>query len=427
MSARRAALAVLDATLSGQATLDRAFERAATRNALAGPDRGFARALAAVTLRRLGEIDAAVEPLLKRPLPRKALTARNILRLGAAQLLFFGTPAHAAVGETTGLATGRSSAYRGLVNAVLRRISTEAPGGMAPDDAARANTPGWLWESWAKAYGRDGARAIAVAHQAEPPLDFTILKGDDAEWAERLGATVLPTGGVRIAGSARAADLPGYDDGAWAPQDAAAALPARMLGDIAGRTVIDLCAAPGGKTAQLAAAGAQATAVDLSEARLERLEENLRRLGLKAETVAADGREWRPPAPADAVLLDAPCSATGTIRRRPDVAWNKRSGDVRALKPIQRALLDAAAEMTRPGGLLVYACCSLQAEEGPEQTAKFLANHPDFARAPLVEGEIPGLPADAITASGDLRTLPSMWPDIGGMDGFYAARLIRSN
>jgi len=425
VSARHAALAVLDATLSRRATLDRAFERAAGRYHLDGPDRAFARALAATTLRRLGELDAAVAPLLKRPLPKKALTARNILRLGAAQILFFRTPPHAAVGETTGLATGAAASYRGLVNAVLRRVAAGEARLLAEDAAARADTPGWLWESWRAAYGPEGAAGIARAHLAEPPLDFTILKGDADAWADAFGGTVLPTGGVRIAGSARVEELPGYGDGAWLPQDAAAALPARFLGDVAGRSVVDLCAAPGGKTAQLAAAGAHVVAVEKSESRAPRLRENLARLGLSAEIVVDDGVAWRPPAPVDAVLLDAPCSATGTIRRHPDAPWSKQTADVRALLPVQMALLDAAAAMVRPGGTLVYACCSLQPEEGPEQAGAFLARQPGFARAPLAAAEIPGLPEAAVTADGDLRTLPSMWAEIGGMDGFYACRLVR--
>lgn len=426
MSSRRAALAVLDATLSGRATLDRAFDRAAGHYRLLGPDRAFARALAAVVLRHLGEIDAALKPLLKRPLPRKALSAQNILRLGAAQLLFLGTPPHAAVGETTSLATGRAAAYRGLANAVLRRLAKEGAPKPTAGEAARRNTPGWLWESWRTAYGEADAAAIAEAHMREPPTDFTVLRGAAADWADSLGAELLPTGGLRRQGSVRVTELPGYDVGAWAPQDAAAALPARLLGDVAGKTVVDLCAAPGGKTAQLAAAGADVTAVDIAEARMERLGENMARLRLTVDAVVADAAAWRPDAPVDAVLLDAPCAATGTIRRHPDVLWTKSTQTVRALAPIQARLLAAAADMLKPGGVLVYACCSLQPEEGPGQIAAFLAGRTDCVRSPIAPGSLSGLPEDAITPDGDLRTLPSMWSDIGGMDGFYAARLVKA-
>lgn len=422
MSARRAALATLDATLGRKATLDRAFDRAARTERLEGPDRAFARALASTTLRRLGQLDAAIAPLLKRPLPNKALTAKNILRLGAAQILFLKTPAHAAVGETTGLATGRASAYRGLVNAVLRRLTESGDAALDGQDAARLNTPGWLWESWREAYGAAGARAIAEAHMHEAPLDLTVFNGDAASWGERLSAALLPTGSLRRAAGGRPTDLPGFDEGAWTPQDAAAALPARMLGDVEGQHVVDLCAAPGGKTAQLASAGARVTAVDLSRDRLDRLEANLARLGLTAEIVAADAVEWRPPAPVDAILLDAPCASTGTIRRRPDVAWTKSSRQVKALTQIQSDLLYAAADMLKPGGRLAYACCSLQPAEGPDLIARFLGKRADFDRAPI---DLAGLPDGAVTADGDLRTLPSMWPDLGGMDGFYAAALVK--
>jgi 16S rRNA (cytosine967-C5)-methyltransferase len=321
---------------------------------------------------------------------------------------------------------GRSQTYRGLVNAVLRRVA-EAGSSVLEDkpSAARLNTPGWLWEGWRKAYGADTVADIAAVHMQEPPLDFTILKGAPVDWANRFGGFVLPTGGVRLARSTKATDLPGYSAGSWLPQDAAAAMPACLFGDLGGKQVIDLCAAPGGKTAQLAAKGAQVTAVDMGELRMERLAENMNRLGLTVKTVVADALEWRPEALVDAVLLDAPCSATGTIRRHPDVPWTKTTGAVRSLLPIQSELMDAAAEMVRPGGMLIYACCSLQPEEGPAQAAAFLKRRPDFVRAPISLDDLPGLPAEAITEQGDLRTLPSFWADRGGMDGFYGVRLVK--
>ncbi len=424
-SSRRAALSVLDAVLGRQIPLDLAFERAVSQQKLSGPDRGFARALAATVLRRLGQIDGAVDPFLRRPLPKRALTPRNILRLGAAQLLFLETPAHAAVSETTDLASGKNKTYRGLTNAVLRRIAEAGPDLLDQEQAWRANTPEWLWQSWRKSYGDAEAQAIAESHQLEPPLDISVLRGAPADWSEKLEAALLPTGSLRRTISAAVPDLAGFADGAWQVQDAAAALPARMLGDVYGKQVIDLCAAPGGKTAQLASVGAHVTAVDAGAERMPRVLENMKRLGLQAETIVGDATEWRPDAPVDAVLLDAPCSSTGTIRRRPDVLWSKRPRDVASLADIQAELLDAAAEMLKPGGMLVYACCSLEAEEGPDQITQFLGARSDFARAPLASDEIPGLPESAITADGDLRTLPSMWPDHGGMDGFYAARLIK--
>ncbi len=424
-SSRRAALSVLDAVLGRQIPLDLAFERAVGQQKLSGPDRGFARAMAATVLRRLGQIDDAVDPFLRRPLPKRAITPRNILRLGAAQILFLETPAHAAVSETTDLASGKNKTYRGLTNAVLRRIAEAGPELLEDQNAARLNTPEWLWQSWRKSYGNETALAIAEAHQLEPPLDISLLKGDPADWPEKLEATLLPTGSLRRTISAAVPDLAGFTDGVWQVQDAAATLPARMLGDVSGKRVIDLCAAPGGKTSQLVSAGANVIAVDAGAERMPRVHENLKRLGLEAGTVIADATEWRPETPVDAILLDAPCSSTGTIRRRPDVLWSKRPRDVTSLAEIQAELLRAAADMLKPGGMLVYACCSLEAEEGPDQIVTFLEDCPEFARAPLSSSEVAGLPEDAITADGDLRTLPSMWPEHGGMDGFYAARLIK--
>jgi 16S rRNA (cytosine967-C5)-methyltransferase len=385
-------------------------------------DRAFVRNLAATTLRRLGQIDDLVAAYVARPLPAAAHTARNILRLGAAQLVFLETPPHAAVNETVALAAGRGAErYKGLVNAVLRRLAAEGKARAAVQDAARLNTPDWLWESWRAAYGESAARRIAEAHLAEPPLDISV-RSDPAAWAARLEAEPLSTGSLRRHGGGLVPDLPGYAEGAWWIQDAASALPARLLGDVRGRRVIDLCAAPGGKTAQLAAAGARVTAVELSKPRLARIRENLARLKLEAELVAADAETWRPAAPADAVLLDAPCSATGTIRRHPDLPWRKSAKDLSALAAAQQRLLANAARMVKPGGRLVYAVCSLQPEEGPAVVARFLKEHADFALEPVRPDELSDA-AEFIAADGTLRTLPCHWSDRGGLDGFYAARL----
>jgi 16S rRNA (cytosine967-C5)-methyltransferase len=262
-----------------------------------------------------------------------------------------------------------------------------------------------------------------VAHLAEPPLDLSV-KTEPEHWAARVGGQVLPTGTVRLAGQGAVTALPGFAAGAWWVQDVAASLPARLLGSVDGRTVIDLCAAPGGKTAQLAAAGARVTAVERDALRLSRLADNLRRLSLSASVVAADVESWRPPAAADAVLLDAPCTATGTIRRHPDLSWARRPGDVVRLAKIQDRLLRAAAEMVRPGGVLVYAVCSLQPEEGPQRIAALLASGAPYRREPVVGGDVGGLDM-LIDAAGDLRSLPCHLADSGGMDGFYACRLRR--
>jgi 16S rRNA (cytosine967-C5)-methyltransferase len=297
---------------------------------------------------------------------------------------------------------------------------------LAGFDAA-LDTPAWLMTRWRRVYGEATARAIAAVHGEEPPLDLTV-KHDAEAWAARMRGRVLATGTVRLIAHGPVSLLPGYAEGVWWVQDAAAALPARLLGDLAGRRVADLCAAPGGKTAQLAAAGARVTGVDRSPARLARLRENLARLGLVAETVEADVLEWQPE-PFDAVLLDAPCSSTGTIRRHPDIPWLKREADLATMTTLQTRLLDKAVSLTRPGGTLIYCTCSLEPEECETQVSALLARTPGLVRRPIAAAELDGQ-ADFVTPAGDLRTLPCHWPDpdlrMAGLDGFYAARLERA-
>lgn len=417
---------LLDAVLTHHHPLDVLLAQHSGMAALAPRDRAFARQLAATTLRRLGQIDALIGRCLRRPLADTA-AAMTALRLGVCQLLFLGTPAHAVVDTAVSLARARGGgAFAGLVNAVLRRIARDGPAWVAAQDAARLNTPPWLWRSWSAAYGETTARAIATAHLDEPPLDLTLRDpGDAAAWAERLGAALLPSGGLRLAGAGLVSDLPGFADGAWWVQDAAAALPVRLLGAVRGLAVLDLCAAPGGKTAQLAAAGARVIAVDRSAARLRRLNENLSRLRLRADVVEADVATWQPPAPVERVLLDVPCSATGTIRRHPDIARIKSAAQVSELAALQRRLLRSAAAMLAPGGVLVYCSCSLQPEEGPEVVAAVLAEDPALQRRPIRAEEVAGQ-AELVSGDGDLRTLPCHWAACGGLDGFYAARLSRT-
>lgn len=426
VNARETARRILSAVLERGRPMDESWAAALNPGGgldkLEERDRAFTRRLVATTLRRKGEIDAVVAKCLERPLPVVATRERSALRLGAAQLLFLDTPAHAAVGETVAV-VGADSRYRGLVNAVLRRIDRDRAKLMQGLDADRLNTPDWLWQRWTAAYGEAATRRIATIHRAEPPLDIT-TKGDPAAWVEPLEAHRLPTGTLRRALGGPIHLLPGYAEGEWWVQDAAAALPAHLLGEVAGQRVIDLCAAPGGKTAALAAAGAIVTAVEKSATRAERLQANLKRLDLKAEIVVADAATWRPDGPADAVLLDAPCSATGTARRHPDVPHLKRPDDLISLGTIQDELLAAATEMLRPGGRLVYATCSLEAEEGSERIATFLGKGAPFDRRPVGAEEIGGFAA-ALTPEGDLRTLPGDAPDPQGWDGFYACRLIR--
>ena len=421
--AREIALDCLAAILRRGRRLEDALDDHPGYGRLEARDRAFARLLVATTLRRLGQIDRLIGHCLERPLPAKAGGVTDILRLGLAQLLFIGTPAHAAVDTTVTLAAKHEPAkFKPLVNAVMRRLAREGAGLLATQDAARLNTPDWLWRSWSKAYGEEKCHAIAEAHLIEPPLDITV-KDEGGDWAARLDARRLPTSTLRRA-SARPGELPGFADGAWWVQDAAASLPVRLLGDVGGKTVIELCAAPGGKTAQLAAMGAEVIALDRSEARLERLKGNLARLDLEARLVLGDALSWRPDAPAEAILLDAPCTGTGTLRRHPDIARTKERGDVRRLAARQDELLAAAVAMLAPGGVLVYAVCSLEPEEAEMRVAALLEGGAPVRREGVESSEIGGL-SQAVTEAGDLRTLPCHLADLGGMDGFYAARLRR--
>jgi 16S rRNA (cytosine967-C5)-methyltransferase len=418
------ALDLLGAVLRRRRPLDDAIEDSPAVHELSARDRAFARLLVATALRRLGQIDALIDRCLNIPLAPRAAVVQDILRLGVAQLLFLRTPAHAAVATSVDLAQIRGFfSHKGLVNAVLRRLSVEGEKLAETQDAARLNTPDWLWRSWTSSYGEATARAIAAAHLKEAPLDLTLRESADG-WCGRLEATLLPTGTLRRAPGGPITALPGYAEGVWWVQDAAAALPARLFGDVAGREVVDLCAAPGGKTAQLAAAGAQVTAVDRSPRRLDRLVANFDRLGLSIAAIAADALTWRPHHPIDAVLLDAPCTTTGAIRRHPDVPHLKLPEDVARLSVVQDSLLRAAIDMLRPGGVLVYCTCSLEPAEGPERIdALFDAGAP-VERLPITPDEI-GIQPEWITAEGDLRTLPCYLAEYNGLDGFFSSRLVK--
>jgi 16S rRNA (cytosine967-C5)-methyltransferase len=423
-SARHVALDLVGAVLRRRRPLDDAIDDNPAMHQLSGRDRAFARLLVATVLRRLGQIDALIADCLKTPLAPRAAAVHDILRLGIAQLLFLRTPPHAAVATSVDIADSRGFlSHKGLVNAVLRRLSIEGPARVEKQDAARLNTPDWLWQSWRCTYGEATTRAIATAHLKEAPLDLT-LRQDSALWTEKLQGTLLPTGTLRRAAGGSIIALPGYAEGAWWVQDAAAALPARLFGDIGGREVVDLCAAPGGKTAQLAVAGARVTAIDRSMRRLERLVANLDRLGLPIEAMAADALSWRPRQAVDAVLLDAPCTTTGAIRRHPDVPHLKLPEDVARMSVVQENLLRAAVEMLRPGGMLVYCTCSLEPREGSERIAALLSEGAPMKRQPIEPGEL-GVCDDWVTPEGDLRTLPCHFAEYDGMDGFYGARLVK--
>lgn len=433
LAVRRHAVEILSAVLDDGRPLDQALEHRAgipSWRALSPADRALARAIVSTALRRLGLVDDALKRLMTRPLPAKALPARQILRIGATQVLFMDTPDHAAVSLATELASRdrQIQPWKALVNGVLRNLVRERANILAEQDADRLVTPPWLWRDWCDTWGEETARAFGHAHAIEPALDLSV-KSDPEGWAERFGGMVLPTGSVRFVAHGAIDKMEGFEAGEWWVQDAAAALPARLLGDVAGLRVADLCAAPGGKSAQLASRGALVTAVDISTQRLERLKQNVARLRLTdVTTIAADLSLWAPTTPFDAILLDAPCSATGTIRRNPDVGRLKKAQDVEGLEALQAHLLERAAAWLKPDGVMVYCTCSLQKAEGETRIAEFLADHPDWQRVPVTADEIGGL-AEAITPDGDLRTRPDFLPNddprLGGLDGFYAARLRR--
>lgn len=392
-------------------------DQLASLDALPPADRARAQALATTTLRHLGRIDAFLDRFLSRRPPPPALDA---LRLAAVELRIDGIPPHAAVDAAVRLvsATGKGKPLAGLVNAVARRL---AEAGALWEAIPEAPLPDWLARPLADAWGPETAARLAAAGHRTPPTDLTPRDpATAARLAAELGATLLPTGSLRLAAQGRISGLPGYDAGAWWVQDAAAALPARLLPDIAGRRVLDLCAAPGGKTLQLAAAGGRVTALDLSEARLARLRANLERTGLDAEVVAADALVWAPEAPYDAILLDAPCTASGTLRRHPDLGHLPR--DPAPLVALQAALLERAWRWLAPGGHLVFCTCSLFPAEGEERIAGFLADHPD-ATVLRPDAARLGIDPSWIDPTGALRLRPDFWPELGGLDGFYAACL----
>jgi 16S rRNA (cytosine967-C5)-methyltransferase len=427
LAARRIAADILDGVLRRKRALDEQLEGSQI-NSLEERDRALVRQIVATAIRRLGTLRHLLAVMLEKGLPRDMPRVETALLLGATQILFLDVADHAAVDLSVRLVQGdrKAARYSGMVNAVLRRLAREGKRRVLDLDTVLLDTPEWLMQRWIANYGLETARAIVQAQAREPALDFTV-KSEPEHWAEQLGGRVLPTGTVRTIARGPVSQLPGFSDGAWWVQDAAAALPARLLGDVRGKSVADLCAAPGGKTAQLVVAGATVTAVDRSEPRLKRLRANLERLNLQAELVTADATSWQA-GPFDAILLDAPCSSTGTIRRHPDIPWLKSEADLKPLTALQGRLLDRAAELLKPGGTLVYCTCSLEPEEGEQAIASLLARIPGLRRSPISAAEVGGL-AELVTPEGELRTLPCHVPDaeprMGGLDGFFASRLER--
>jgi len=428
VSARTIATALYSKILDQRQPLDHLIDPLSgdvSYQALLPRDRRLVHAIVATALRRNGEIGAALGRLIEKKLPRRAGCLPRVLQIAATQILFMEIADHAVVSVALEqvIADRDARHFKGLANAVLRRLIREKEEILGEFDAPRLNTPDWLWERWSETYGDTTTRDIAKAHLVEPGLDLSV-KSNSETWAERLGGIVLPTGSVRLVPSGPVDELAGYAEGEWWVQDAAAALAPKLFGRLAGKRVADICAAPGGKTAALAHAGAKVTALDISASRLERLGTNFSRLQLEVETVAADLLEWSPTDSFDAVLLDAPCSATGTIRRHPDIARLKRPEDIASLAALQERMIDKAVDLLKPGGILVYCTCSLEPEEGSAQFDRALALH-NLTPLPVDPAEIGNL-AEAVMANGTIRTLPSHLPSanprLAGLDGFFIGR-----
>ncbi len=424
-SARLCAARAVQHILRDQEQLETALSRQADYGRLEARDRAFARLITATVFRRMGQIDAALKPFLTRtpaPLPLA------VLRTGAAQLLFLKTPVHAAVGESVGLLkrSSKTRAYAGMVNAVLRKVASEGPK-LAANTPPSANLPGWVRASWESAYGKPAMRRMARQLAQDPPLDIHV-RGDAAEWAEKLGGSVLSPWCVRLSSAGHVPDLPGYEDGHWWVQDLASSFPvqaaAHTLGGLSGLRVLDLCAAPGGKTLQLASLGATVTALDKSPERMERVSENLSRTRLVADAVEADAIAWIAASDQtfDLVVLDAPCSATGTFRRHPDVLYNRTPKDVAALARLQKRLIQSASHAIKPGGFLLYCTCSLQPEEGERQADWIDKNMPDLTQVAFKTPDMPSAD-NFLTKKGYTRILPHLLGEKGGVDGFYAILL----
>jgi len=424
VTAAKLLAAVVDRKISLDGMLDLTHGNPAYK-ALSDADRALTRAILNTALRHLPRIETAIASLIDTPLPEGARALHHVLVIAAAQILHLDVPPHAAVDLAVEQANRdpRNRRFAKLVNAVLRRLDREkdeilvATAGISP-------VPAWFRKRLVALYGEAEGDRIAEAQLVPAAIDLTV-KSDPALWAEKLGGTVLPTGSIRLTAFEGAVSaLEGFEEGAWWVQDVAASIPAKLFGDLKGKKVADLCAAPGGKTAQLIAAGAEVIAVEQSGNRLARLKENLGRLGYEAELVGGDLFEFKPAELLDGVLLDAPCSSTGTTRRHPDVLWTKGPEDVAKLAALQEKMLRHAVTLVKPGGIIVFSNCSLDSLEGEELVVRVLKDHPELARLPVNPKDWPGLET-AISPLGEFRTTPAMLPAgenfVGGMDGFFAS------
>jgi 16S rRNA (cytosine967-C5)-methyltransferase len=426
MRARIAALDLVQAAQAKRSGFDEAVANPAFL-ALSDSERSFARAMALLLLRRLGQIDHVIDKRLKKEPNDEVI---DLLRLGLVQIGYMNVPDFAAVSTTVKLAerTNATRPYKGLINAILRGVLRDRAAGRNPltkPDATKL-VPDWLFQRWKIAYGEDEARGMALVLTEEPATDLSFKTPEDmARLQKALQGEPLARLAMRSALRGDVRDWPGYDDGVWWVQDASASAPVNLLGDLSGKTAIDLCAAPGGKTLQLLAAGAKVVALDRSKNRLKRIEENLARIGYQAELHMADAEGFEDERRFDVVLLDAPCSATGTYRRQPDVLWATRPADIAKLADVQHRLLDSAADRVAEGGELVYCTCSLEREEGETQVLAFLRRHKDFELLKMTpqDAAAHGVPAACARPEGWLRLLPHQ--RAGGQDGFFIARLKR--
>ncbi|HEV7309561.1 RsmB/NOP family class I SAM-dependent RNA methyltransferase [Ensifer sp.] len=432
MKARQAAAKILAAVVDRKTSLDGMLDHEHGNPAyreLNDADRALVRAILNSALRHLPRIQAAINSLLQTPLPEGARALDHVLAVAAAQIFYLDVPDHSAVDIAVEQAQAdpRNRRFANLVNAVLRRLSREKDALLEATRDVPA-MPEWFYQRLVSHYGRELAEQIAEAQLTPAAIDLSV-KSDAATWAERLGGTVLPTGSVRLGEfSGSIPSLAGFDDGVWWVQDAAASIPARLFGNLAGKRIVDLCAAPGGKTAQLILAGAEVTALDQSGSRLRRLKGNLKRLDLDAETKEVNMADFQPETLFDAALLDAPCSSTGTTRRHPDVLWTKGPEDIKKLADLQERLLRHALTVVKPGGTVVFSNCSLDPLEGEEVVARVVDGGDAFERVPIAPEDWPGL-ENAITPRGEMRTTPAMLtldpPYASGLDGFYAAVIRR--
>lgn len=434
LNSRRLAASLVEAVLRQGRSFDDAFARANAEDHyadMAANDRAFARLIATTTLRNAAALKQVLNTFLQKPLNFRSDALAPVLLIASAQLLVLKTPPHAVINLAVEHARKRRATRHldKLTNAVLRKVADQGPSVFADLDLQRLVVPDWLWVRWSDAYGEDAARDIASVVLATPPLDISV-KSDPETWATKLGGALLSTGSIRLESAGRVEDLPGYCDGSWWVQDAAAAMPTQLLGDVSGKAVLDLCAAPGGKTAALASQGANVTAVDVSDVRLQRLQKNLKRLNVAADVFVGNAETWQPDGAQlfDAVLVDVPCTATGTVRRHPDIFHLKRAEDVAKLQKTQSAILANAARFVKEDGLLMYCTCSLEPEECEMQIEAFLSTGAPFVRVPIAVGEA-GIDAAWLTSRGELRTrpdhMPRETPEASGLDGFFAARLRR--